>query len=58
VLFDRALFPELRRAPLGEGAKVVVRAHADRIVNVPVEDPGCVVDVDTPADYERLIKRD
>lgn len=54
VLFDRTLFDELRRAPLAEGAKAVVRAHADEVVNVPVDDEGCVVDVDTPDDYEAM----
>ena len=56
VLFDRSLFEELRRAPLDEGAKVVVHAHAATLVNVEVDDPGCVTDVDTPADYERLLR--
>jgi molybdenum cofactor cytidylyltransferase len=54
VLFDRALFQELRAAPLDAGAKTVVRRHADRIVNVAVEDEGCLVDIDTPADYAAL----
>ena len=54
VLFDRQLFGELRRAPLEVGAKSVVRAHAAEIVNVDVDDRGCLVDVDTPEDYERL----
>jgi CTP:molybdopterin cytidylyltransferase MocA len=52
VVFDRRLFQELWNAPLDVGAKAVVRAHADEIVNVPVTDGGCLVDVDTPGDYE------
>jgi molybdenum cofactor cytidylyltransferase len=56
VIFDRALFDELRRAPLDAGAKSVVRAHEHAIVNVPVDDEGCVRDVDTPADYRALEK--
>lgn len=54
VVFDRGLFQELRQAPLDVGAKAVVRAHAAEILNVPVTDEGCLVDVDTPADYEAL----
>jgi CTP:molybdopterin cytidylyltransferase MocA len=54
VVFDRRLFQELRQAPLGVGAKAVVRAHGAEIVNVQVTDTGCLVDVDTPADYETL----
>lgn len=56
VIFDRAVFDELRRAPLDAGAKSVVRAHENAIVNVPVDDEGCVTDVDTPADYQALGK--
>jgi molybdenum cofactor cytidylyltransferase len=56
VLFDRAVFDELRRAPLTEGARAVVHAHADDLVNVAVDDRGCLIDVDTPSDYEQLIK--
>jgi molybdenum cofactor cytidylyltransferase len=54
VIFDCALFDELRRAPLDRGAKVVVRAHAAAILDVPVDDEGSVTDVDTPEDYARL----
>ena len=56
VLFDRAVFVELRNAPLDQGAKAVVRAHADRLVNVEVDDEGCLVDIDTAADYEWALK--
>lgn len=54
VVFDRRVFDELRDAPLELGAKVVVRAHATEIVNVAVTDEGCLIDVDTPRDYEAL----
>jgi molybdenum cofactor cytidylyltransferase len=56
VIFDRTILEELRRAPLDAGAKSVVRAHEHEIVNVPVDDEGCVRDVDTPSDYDRLLK--
>lgn len=55
VVFDRALFGELRSAPLDTGAKAVVRAHARDILNVPVSDKGCLIDVDTPSDYRQLL---
>jgi molybdenum cofactor cytidylyltransferase len=58
VLFDRATFDDLRRAPLTEGAKTVVHALGDRVVNVPVDDPGSLVDIDTPGDYERVMETD
>jgi molybdenum cofactor cytidylyltransferase len=55
VLFDRAAFEALRAAPLSDGARSVVRANSDRVVNVDVDDGGCLVDVDTPADYEAVV---
>ena len=55
VIFDRALFEELRTAPLAAGAKSVVRAHEHEILNVAVDDEGCLTDVDTPEDYRRLL---
>jgi molybdenum cofactor cytidylyltransferase len=56
VLFDRSVFDELRRAPLTEGAKAVIRAFPDRVVNVAVDDEGCLSDIDTPADYEAMLR--
>ena len=57
VLFDQSLFDALRHAPVTEGARAVVHANADRIVDVPVDDEGCLMDVDTPADYESIIRK-
>jgi len=54
VIFSRAMFDELRRADPEAGAKAVVRAHQGGIINVDVDDPGVVGDVDTPEDYRKL----
>jgi molybdenum cofactor cytidylyltransferase len=54
VIFDRRLFGALRTASPHEGAKGVIRSYAEQIENVPVDDTGCLVDIDTPEDYERL----
>ena len=54
VVFDRAVFDELRQAPLDQGARVVIQAHRQDAVDVAVDDPGCLVDVDTSDDYRRL----
>jgi molybdenum cofactor cytidylyltransferase len=54
VVFDRRVFEELRQAPLDAGAKVVVRRYEAELLNVPVADTGCLIDVDTPRDYEAL----
>lgn len=56
VLFDRAVFGDLRRADPAVGAKAVLRARQDEIVDVPVTDEGAFVDIDTPEAYERLAR--
>ena len=53
VVFDRALFRELRQADPARGAKPVVRAHAPDGCVVAVDDDGAFTDVDTPDDYRR-----
>lgn len=57
VLFDAAVFPALRAADLRTGAKPVVRGLADQVLNVPVDDDGAYLDVDTPDDYARAVSR-
>jgi molybdenum cofactor cytidylyltransferase len=54
VIFGRAVFGELRRAHPGIGAKMVVRAHQGTAVDVDVDDPAVVHDIDSPEDYERV----
>jgi molybdenum cofactor cytidylyltransferase len=56
VVFDRALFAELRAADRSVGAKAVVRAHERDILNVEVDDPGAFVDVDTEDDYRVALR--
>ena len=57
VVFDRAIFDELLRADPHRGAKPVVHAHASAIRNVPIEDEGAYLDVDTEAEYAALVER-
>ena len=55
VVFDRAVFDDLRRADPNVGAKAVFALHAAARLDVPITDDGAFVDVDTPADYQRLL---
>ena len=57
VIFDRVVFDELRRVRVGEGARVVVRAHRSESLEVAVEADGPFLDIDTPVDYERVFGR-
>lgn len=54
VIFRRELFDALRRADPAVGAKEVLRRVA--VEDVEVAEPGVVVDIDTPADYDRMTR--
>ena len=56
VVFDRAVFDDLRRADVNVGAKSVFTKHMDRVLNVEVDDPGAFEDIDTPEDYQRVLR--
>jgi CTP:molybdopterin cytidylyltransferase MocA len=53
VIFDRALFAELRRTDFSIGARAVIAAHPRDVLDVPLTDPGAFQDIDTPEEYER-----
>ncbi len=53
VIFKRAMFDALRRADPAVGAKAVFAAVD--VEDVEVDDAGVVEDIDTPADYSRLL---
>lgn len=56
VLFAARLVPELLAAPLDEGARAVVRAHAAEVLEVPCAAPGVLADIDTPELYARWLQ--
>jgi molybdenum cofactor cytidylyltransferase len=58
VLWDASLFGELRdsAAATREGARAVLRAHPADVRTVPVDDPAVVDSLNTPEDYERLVR--
>lgn len=49
------LLPEVESLDLSVGLKQLLERHAASVLEVPVEDPGAVRDVDTPDDYQRLL---
>jgi CTP:molybdopterin cytidylyltransferase MocA len=58
VLVDRSLFDEIRRADPAEGLNAIVRAHATAIGDIAIDDAGAYRDVDTPVEYDALIRGD
>jgi molybdenum cofactor cytidylyltransferase len=56
VIFDRSVFADLRAADLDAGAKAVFAKHRERVLNVEVSDPGAFEDIDTPGEYEKILR--
>jgi len=56
VLFSSEVLEEILALRSSEGANIVVRRNPDRIVEVPVNAPGILVDIDTPEQFEQLQK--
>lgn len=54
VLLDRSLAPDMEAVRGDVGCRSVLAAHASEVVELPVDDPGILLDVDTPRDLERL----
>jgi molybdenum cofactor cytidylyltransferase len=57
VLFARALFEELLKAPNSVGARQVMWDHAAEVTEVPTEERGIIMDIDTPEEFEDLSRR-
>ena len=57
VIFDRGSFEALRRADVAVGAKAVLLAHADRVLNLELDDGGVLKDVDSREDYRAVFGR-
>jgi len=58
VIWGSGLFAELleNKAATREGARAVLHDHEGQVVSVPVDDPAVIDQVNTPEDYERLVR--
>lgn len=56
VLFDRQTFDRIERLSGDTGARVLFQEYAERIVEVPLQDPSVHFDIDTEQDYRALKK--
>jgi molybdenum cofactor cytidylyltransferase len=54
VLLDRSVFSEVMALQGDVGSRAIFSHHLEGIVKVEVEDEGILLDIDEPADYERL----
>ncbi|HZZ41800.1 MAG TPA: nucleotidyltransferase family protein [Tepidisphaeraceae bacterium] len=56
VMISARCIPEIAALTSSETLKMVVRRYAEQTVEVPVEDAGVITDIDTPKDYENLLR--
>ena len=58
VVWGSAVFGDLLDDPdaTREGARAVLHRHEGELVSVPVDDPAVIDQVNTPEDYERLVR--
>lgn len=54
TLFPREVFPELDR---GLNLRDIIRLYSELAVTVPVDDEGAIIDMDTDADYQRVVRK-
>lgn len=54
VLFGSDILQEILVLSASEGANIVVRKDPHRIIQVSVNSPGILVDIDTPEDFQKL----
>jgi molybdenum cofactor cytidylyltransferase len=57
VIFRASLYAELLAASLDVGARQVVWAHADDVLEVPTDEEGVILNVDDPTAYEDALKK-
>ncbi|MDR3721340.1 MAG: nucleotidyltransferase family protein [Candidatus Acidoferrales bacterium] len=55
LIFRASLYPELLQASPEVGARQVVWAHADDVLEVPTEEEGVVLNINDPASLERAL---
>jgi molybdenum cofactor cytidylyltransferase len=54
VIFSRDVVAELARPDLPDGARSVIEQHSDART-IAVDDPGVLIDIDTPTDYQEHV---
>lgn len=57
VIFSRDVVAELLRPNLPDGARTVIEQHSAEARSLSVDDPGVLIDIDTPSDYQQHVAR-
>lgn len=57
VLVGQQLFHRVREGMWEEGMRSLILAHADELTEVRVNDPGTLIDIDTPEEYRQFVEQ-
>jgi CTP:molybdopterin cytidylyltransferase MocA len=57
VIFPASLYQELLQAPADKGARAVVWAHAEEVLEVPTNEEGCILNLNDPETMLRATGR-
>lgn len=55
VVFGRDFFPEMSGLDKDEGARSIIKRHQEQVKLIEVEEQGCLIDLDTPEDYQAYL---
>jgi CTP:molybdopterin cytidylyltransferase MocA len=58
ALVGRGLAAEIEDLPLESGLRALWRARPEAVSELPVEDPGVLLDLDTPEAYEKALRQE
>lgn len=58
ALFPKKFFNDILEAPLNIGARYVLRKKSQSVLEIEVNDPGILMDIDTPSDLEKALERE
>lgn len=58
ALLGRGWIEEVPTLPLSSSVRTLLHQRSSDIIEFPVSDPGILIDVDTPEDYQRLLYAD
>ena len=56
VIFSSDVAAELLQPNLPDGARTIIEQHATDARTIAVDDPGILIDVDTPADFQEHVR--
>lgn len=56
VFFHRRFFGELLKIQGDKGGREIIQRYPERVYQLAVNDPGILLDIDQPVDYDRLLR--